>query len=122
MSETPTVIYNGACPICAPEVRAYRRQAEAADADLRFVDLNEADMAAYGLTRDEAARRLYVAQDGGLVSGVEAFAVVWSRLPRLRWLARAARLPVIRPVAWFVYDKVLAPLLYALHRRRQRRA
>ena len=122
MTQETTVIYNGSCPICSREVEAYRRDAERHGAPLRFEDLSVADLARHGLDADTAARRFHVVKDGRLLSGVDAFAVVWETLPRWRWLAGLVRSPVVRPAARLGYDHAAAPLLYALHRRRQRRA
>ena len=119
-SET-TVIYNGACPICSREIAGYRSHAARHDLPIRFTDLNSADLARWDLTADQAARRLYVEQDGQLLSGVPAFALLWARMPGFRWLARLVRLPGVRWVAAVVYDRVLAPLLYRMHTRRQSR-
>ncbi|MBJ3761201.1 DUF393 domain-containing protein [Maribius pontilimi] len=121
MSSTPLVIYNGQCPICAPEVRSYQRQARAADADLDFADLNDMDLSRFDLTEDQAAKRLHVVRDDTLISGVDAFLVIWRELPKTRWLARLIDRPVIRPVAGWIYNTVLAPILFAMHKRRQSR-
>ncbi|MBV2359658.1 DUF393 domain-containing protein [Thalassococcus sp. CAU 1522] len=120
MSKDITVIYNDTCPICAREVAGYRRLAEKTGGDIAFSGLSEGAFGDYGLDRNSAARRFHVVADGRLVGGVEAFALLWDRLPRLRWLARLVRLPVIAPSARLVYDHVLAPVLFALHRRRER--
>lgn len=116
-----TVIYNDTCPICAREVAGYKRMAAREDLPIGFSGLSEGDYARHGLTEADAARRLHVLKDGRLISGVEAFAVLWERMPRLRWLARLVRMPVIAPLARALYDHVLAPALFALHRRRVRR-
>lgn len=121
METEKTVIYNGACPICSREVDSYRRMAEAARAPLRFADLNDTDLGALGLTPEAAARRLHVIENGRLVSGVDAFAALWREIPRLGWLARLVSLPIVRPVAHVAYERLAAPALYALHRRRERR-
>jgi predicted DCC family thiol-disulfide oxidoreductase YuxK len=75
----------------------------------------------WGLTEDEAARRLHVMQDGKVLSGLAAFRAIWAGLPRWRWLARLTGLPVIRPAMAFLYDRIAAPMLYRAHLRRQRR-
>lgn len=115
------VIYNDTCPICAREVGAYRRAAQAAGAPVAFDGLDTADLAAHGLTRDTAARRFHVVRGGRLLSGVDAFAALWAELPRWRWLSRVVALPGIRQMAGLAYDHAAAPLLYALHRRREAR-
>jgi hypothetical protein len=43
-------------------------------------------------------------------------------MPGMRWAAQVTGLPVIRPAATFLYDRVAAPLLYAAHRRRVSRS
>jgi predicted DCC family thiol-disulfide oxidoreductase YuxK len=113
------VLYNGECPICSREVGAYRRQAEAAGLDLGFDRLASPEGAAWGIDRDAAARRLHVRAEGRVLAGVDAFVALWARLPRWRWLARLVSLPGIRWVAGAVYEGLLAPLLYAMDRRRR---
>ena len=115
------VIYNDDCPICAREVAGYRAYAEARALPLRFDGIDAADLAALGLTPEDAARRLHVVQDGRLLSGVAAFVALWREMPRFRWLARLVSLPGVRQVAEVVYEGALGPALYALHRRRVRR-
>lgn len=120
---TKEVLYNGQCPICSAEIAHYRAQAEAVGADLRFTDLNAADLSDWGLDADAAARRLYVRDAAGRqVTGLAAFIALWQDLPRLRWLARLARLPVLRVIANWAYDGLAAPFLFWMHKRRQRRA
>jgi len=116
------VLYNGECPICSREIAQYRRAAADADLPLRFDDLHAADLAAWGVTPDDARRRLHVLRDGRVVAGVPAFLALWQALPGWRWLARVVGLPGVRHVAALVYDHVLAPVLYAMDRRRRRRA
>ena len=121
MSEHLTVIYNGSCPICSREIAHYRAKALAQNANLSFVDLSAENPARFGLTRDDAARRLYVARGPVLVSGIDAFGLIWSRLRGYRWLGRLARVPGVREILRFAYDRIAAPALYAWHRRREER-
>ena len=119
MKQECTVIYNGGCPICSREIDVYRSRASD---DLGFEDLNDTDLERFGLTADAAARRLYAVRDGELLAGVDAFLVLWRSTPGFRGLARFVGLPGVRQAAGFVYEGVLAPLLYAMHKRRQARA
>lgn len=120
--ERLTVIYNADCPICAREIGAYERYARRHALPLRFQPLQAADLAAWGLTPEDAARRLHVVRDGRLLDGGDAFRAMWAAMPRFAWAARVTGLPVLRPLVDAVYDHALAPALYALHRRRVRRA
>jgi predicted DCC family thiol-disulfide oxidoreductase YuxK len=116
------VIYNGSCPICSREVNGYARYAQSKALALTFTDLTAADLNILGLTPDEAAKRLHVLREGTLVGGVDAFIILWGEMPRFRWLARLVALPVINPTAVLIYDRILAPLLFGMHKRRQARA
>ncbi|PLL11526.1 DUF393 domain-containing protein [Tabrizicola sp. TH137] len=113
------ILYNDTCPLCRFEIDHYRAAAAREGAPLRFDRL--ADAAKWGLTEDQAARRLHVVHQGELLSGLAAFRAIWATLPRWRWLARLTGLPVIRPALTVLYDRIAAPLLYRAHLRRQRR-
>jgi predicted DCC family thiol-disulfide oxidoreductase YuxK len=112
------VIYNDTCPICSREVAHYQKKT---GDDVVYHGLSRADLSRFGLTEEGSAREFHVMHEGRLVSGLEAFALLWERMPRMRWLARFVRLPVVRPVAGMIYGRVLAPALFAMHKRRQRR-
>lgn len=115
------VLYNAECPVCSFEINHYAAYAQKAGLAVRFDDLNSDDLADWTLSPDAAARRLHVLKDGVLTAGIPAFLILWDEMPRYRWLARVVGLPGIRHLAIFGYDYVLAPLIYAWHRRRLRR-
>lgn len=116
-----SVLYNASCPVCNLEIRHYARYASDTGLPIRFDDLNTDARKAWGLDADTAARRLYVLHDGKLTSGIPAFLVLWSQMPRYRVLARVVGLQGVRQVASAAYDHVLAPLIYRWHLRRLRR-
>jgi len=119
--QTTDVIFNGSCPICSREIASYARYSQRKALPIRYTDLGDIDVSQYGLTPDTAAKRLHVIQDGVMISGLPAFAALWAQMPRFSWLARLVRAPIVRPIAEWVYDHVLAPVLYGMHKRRQRR-
>ena len=87
--QRPLVFYDGACPLCSREIAHYRRIDRAQR--LRWVDAaTEAKvLAAHGLDPERAMAELHVLDgNGGWHRGVDAFLVIWSRLPAYRWLAR----------------------------------
>lgn len=113
------VLYNDTCPVCSFEIDAYRRRAIEDGLPLQFDTLDCA--AGWGITADQAARRLHVLDNGQLLSGVPAFRAIWGEMPHLQWLARLTGRPVIGAAAVTLYDGLLAPVLYWMHKRRQKR-
>lgn len=114
------VLFNAQCPVCAFEIGHYEGYARKNALPIRFDDLNH-EAASWGIDADQAARRLYVLHAGELVSGMPAFRVLWAQMPRYHWLARITAWPVVRPVTVFTYDRILAPVIYRWHKRRQAR-
>ena len=120
MTETE-ILYNGRCPICTAEIAQYQKAARKVGAPLLFQDLHDAPLGDWGLSADQATRRLHARRDGQIISGFPAFLIVWQHLPRLRWLARFLSLPGLHQIARIGYDHIAAPLLYWLHKRREAR-
>ena len=115
-NETSTsVLYNANCPVCNFEIRHYAQYADSNGLPIRFDDLNSDARVQWGLDSDTAARRLYVLHEGKLTSGIAAFLVLWTQMPRYRWLSRTVGLPGVRQVATAIYDYVLAPVIYRWH-------
>jgi predicted DCC family thiol-disulfide oxidoreductase YuxK len=97
-----TVLYDGACPLCSREIAWYRRRPAAQP--VTWIDLSrcaDADLPE-GIGRDAALARFHVVEaDGRKATGAAAFARLWACYPRLRGLARLARLPgVARVLEW----------------------
>ena len=44
--------------------------------------------------------------DGRLLVGIPAFAAIWDRLPRYRWLATISRLPILRRLLPWIYEPI----------------
>jgi predicted DCC family thiol-disulfide oxidoreductase YuxK len=112
-------LYNDTCPVCWYEIDAYARRSELDGLPIRFDRLQHA--AGWGLTPDQASPELHVRQGGVVLLGLIAFRALWAAMPRWRCLARVTGWPVVRPVSAAFYDWVLAPELYRMHLRRQRR-
>ena len=91
-----SVLYDGACPLCAREIAIYRRQ-KGADA-IRWIDIRQHPESEIplGLSRIEVLSRFHVIRsDGELAIGVAAFVELWKRLPAFQLLARLASLPPV---------------------------
>lgn len=122
MSHKTEVLYNDTCPICSREVNHYARLSEAGELPIRYDRLSdEGTLDRWGISRDAAAKRFHLRKEGKTYSGLPAFIVLWREIPQTAWLARILSLPGIHWGASKIYDHIAAPLLFALHRRRQRK-
>jgi len=123
MTRKPTVLYNGACPICHREIEHYRRLDRSGAKSLSFIDISSPNPEEAGLplAQDDAKRRLHVLDaDGQLLSGIPAFAAIWDQLPKYRWLSALTRLPILRSLLPWVYEPVAFGLYHLDKRRRSR--
>ncbi len=122
IASNATVYYDGSCPLCATEIRHYRRLD--CDDKLDFVDVSEPGASLPDtLTLQQAMARFHVRSgDGTLMSGARAFAEVWTRLPKWRWAARAARIPgvILLLEAGYAVSLLVRPALSRLIGRFQR--
>lgn len=122
MSNETRVLYNGDCPICSVEIQHYEKYTNAHSLPIKFDALNGDELERWGVTEEQAAKRLHVLKEGIIYSGIPAFEILWLEMPRFRWLGRLVSLPIIRHFAIVTYDWFLAPLLFALHKRRIQRS
>ncbi|MFO1323523.1 MAG: DUF393 domain-containing protein [Burkholderiales bacterium] len=90
-SESCTVYFDGACPVCRREIAHYRRQR--GSESMAWIDASSCDEAELGpgLDRSVVLSRFHVRNaDGTLASGAAAFVAIWRRLPAFAWLAALA--------------------------------
>lgn len=122
MNEKVEVLYNASCPICRREVDHYAKLSEQHDLPIGYHDLGSKEqLASWGMTEREAAKRLHVRKACQVYGGIPAFIVLWREIPQMRWLAKLVNLPGVHWMACKVYDHALAPLLYRWHLMRERR-
>lgn len=107
------ILVDGNCIVCDHEMRHYLKVApgvfEAVDiADPRF------EAKSFGLTVEAVNRELHVLTKDKVFIGVDAFAQIWSEIPRYRWLAKVIKIPGIYAYARFCYwifAKYIRPIL-----------
>jgi len=111
-----TLLYDGACPICALEMARLGRFDK--HRRLRFVDIsaNDFDGSRYPASKDEMMALMHaVTNDGLTLKGLDALHAAYSAV-NLGWLWAPARWPLLRPYADALYA------LFARHRMRISRA
>ena len=88
MPHRPIIVYDGACPICSREIAHYQRLHGAEQ--LHWVDASSqlTELMHLGLDREHALSIFHVRDaKGEWQTGIDAFMVLWARLPGYRWLA-----------------------------------
>jgi predicted DCC family thiol-disulfide oxidoreductase YuxK len=104
-----TVYFDGHCGLCRREIGFYQKIAS--QQAVLFVDLakHPDSLAKDGVEALDALRILHVRNDQNrLVTGVEAFRVIWKAIPPFGLLAFLTGLPIIRPIAESAYARFAA--------------
>jgi predicted DCC family thiol-disulfide oxidoreductase YuxK len=107
--KTPKVYFNNSCSVCRMEINHYKKFNE----KLGWIDVTNNKEAEKETDKSSAEliRRLHVEQDGKIYQGIDAFLIVWSRLPKYRWLYKLVKTPGIYHASYIAYE-CLAYILF----------
>ena len=107
--KTPKVYFNNSCSVCRMEINHYKKFNE----KLGWIDVtnNKEAQKETAKSSAELIRRLHVEQDGKIYQGIDAFLIVWSRLPKYRWLYKLVKTPGIYHASYIAYE-CLAYMLF----------
>lgn len=86
------IFYDGLCRVCSAEIETYRKM-KGSEA-IQFVDITSPDFDSQKENLDpKLIHQELHAKDpsGATFVGVEAFILIWSQLPHLKWLSRLAK-------------------------------
>ena len=100
--KTPKVYFNNSCSVCRMEINHYKKFNE----KLGWIDVtnNKEAQKETAKSSAELIRRLHVEQDGKIYQGIDAFLIVWSRLPKYRWLYKLVKTPGIYHASYIAYE------------------
>ena len=109
LEKTPKVYFNNSCSVCRMEINHYKKFNE----KLGWIDVtnNKEAQKETAKSSAELIRRLHVEQDGKIYQGIDAFLIVWSRLPKYRWLYKLVKTPGIYHASYVAYE-CLAYILF----------
>ena len=107
--KTPKVYFNNSCSVCRMEINHYKKFNE----KLGWIDVtnNKEAQKETAKSAAELIRRIHVEQDGKIYQGIDAFLIVWSRLPKYRWLYKLVKTPGIYHASYIAYE-CLAYILF----------
>ena len=85
--ENIKVYFDGDCPVCSKEIKFYK--SECIDRSIEWVDINNNNDFGHNLSYDKANSRFYIRLvNGDLLSGIDAFKVIWYKTPRMNIFAK----------------------------------
>lgn len=103
-SEKTKIFVDGNCIVCSAEISHYKR---IAPDRFELVDISDPsfDSSTYGLSTDAVNKHMHVlTPDNKVLKGVDAFAHIWSRIPRYDWAEKAIKLPGVNAMARLGYE------------------
>lgn len=104
------VYYNNGCSICKFEINHYKKISKNID----WIDISTNNIAKKD-TQMKAKillRRLHLIKKDKLYKGIDAFIILWSEIPKYRFLAIFVKIPIIYHLSWFLYEFFALFLFY----------
>ena len=102
---TIKVFFNNSCSVCRLEINHYKK---IADSNLEWIDItnNEDALKLTSKNQYELLRRLHVIDDGKVIAGAKAFVVIWSKIPKYKFLSKLFSIKPFFLIFHYVYEFV----------------
>ena len=99
------VFFNNSCSVCRLEINHYKK---IADNNLEWIDITNNDDALKitSKTQEELLRRLHVIDNGEVIGGAKAFIVIWSKIPKYKFLSRLFSIKPFFLLFHYIYEFV----------------
>tara|TARA_B100000676_G_C17297161_1_gene445342 strand:- start:5 stop:355 length:351 start_codon:yes stop_codon:yes gene_type:complete len=99
------VFFNNSCSICRFEINHYKK---VSDSSLEWIDITNNDEAlkATSKSQKELLRRLHVIDDGKVIEGAKAFVIIWSKIPKYKFLYKIFSIKPFFVIFDYVYEMV----------------
>ena len=99
------VFFNNSCSICRFEINHYKK---ISDNNLEWVDITNNDDALKitSKNQEELLRRLHVIDNGKVVGGAKAFIIIWSKIPKYKFLSKLFSIKPFFLIFHYIYEFV----------------
>ena len=99
------VFFNNSCNLCRYEINHYKK---IADSNLEWIDITNNDEAlkATSKTHKELLRRLHVIDNDEVIGGAKAFVIIWSKIPKYKFLAKIFSFKPLFIIFHYLYEFV----------------
>ena len=104
------VYFNNSCNICRAEIDLYKKQNIK---EIEWIDITDNKSAELETLKDDKAllRRLHIKDGEKIISGAEAFLLVWKKIPKYKFLYTFFKIPIIFTLFSYFYE-IIAFFLY----------
>ena len=99
------VFFNNSCSICRLEINHYKK---ISDSNLEWIDITNNDDALKitSKTQEELLRRLHVIDNGKVIGGAKAFIIIWSKIPKYKFLSKLFSIKFFFLIFHYTYEFV----------------
>ena len=99
------VFFNNSCSVCRLEINHYKK---ISDSNLEWIDItNNNDALKITLkTQEELLRRLHVIDNGKVIGGAKAFIIIWSKIPKYKFLSKLFSIKPFFLIFHYIYEFV----------------
>ena len=99
------VFFNNSCNICRLEINHYKK---ISDTNLEWVDItnNKEAIKLTSKTQKELLRRLHVIENGKVIGGAKAFVIIWSKIPKYKFLSKLFSIKIFFIIFHYLYEFV----------------
>ena len=99
------VFFNNSCSVCRLEINHYKK---ISDNNLEWIDITNNDDALKitSKTQEELLRRLHVIDNGKVIGGAKAFIIIWSKIPKYKFLSRLFSIKPFFLLFHYIYEFV----------------
>ena len=99
------VFFNNSCNICRLEINHYKK---ISDSNLEWVDItnNEEAIKLTSKSQKELLRRIHVIDNGNVIGGAKAFVIIWSKIPKYKFLSKLFSIKIFFVIFLYLYEFV----------------
>ena len=99
------VFFNNSCSVCRLEINHYKK---ISDSNLEWIDMTNNDDALKitSKTQEELLRRLHVIDNGKVIGGAKAFIIIWSKIPKYKFLSKLFSIKPFFLIFHYIYEFV----------------
>ena len=99
------VFFNNSCNVCRLEINHYKK---ISDSNLEWVDItnNEEAIKLTSKSQKELLRRIHVIDNGNVIGGAKAFVIIWSKIPKYKFLSKLFSIKIFFVLFHYLYEFV----------------